>query len=282
MIRLVDILGITENELKNYKVHLATGATDKLEPYKKFLIDGFKEWQEQQTNKNFSRKYIISLIYYTKDTWLFGGVYEVLPYKPTPIQIDNWNGWKYQTRLTDCQADLIGRTFIYYKKVFRASYPNLELVPANADSMPPREAYIISMLDKRVSINDFSGFDEVNIDYETLKVIVTENIISWKSALSNVKGVYLIADKLTGKQYVGSAYGDDCIWQRWTEYAKNGHGGNAELKELLQSHGEEYKYNFKYSILEVCNMNLGNEYIITRENYWKEVLQTRKFGLNKN
>ncbi len=29
-------------------------------------------------------------------------------------------------------------------------------------------------------------------------------------------------------------------------------------------------------------MNLGNDYIIGRENYWKEVQQTRKFGLNKN
>ena len=55
-----------------------------------------------------------------------------------------------------------------------------------------------------------------------------------------------------------------------------------ELKELLKANGEEYKYNFKYSILEVCNMNLGNEYIISRETHWKEVLMTRKFGLNKN
>ncbi len=112
--------------------------------------------------------------------------------------------------------------------------------------------------------------------------IIRDNIPSWRSALSNVKGVYLIADKLTGKQYVGSAYGDECIWQRWSAYAKDGHGGNRELQNLLSERGEKYKYNFKYSILEVCNMNLGNEYIIGRESYWKEVLQTREFGLNKN
>lgn len=29
-------------------------------------------------------------------------------------------------------------------------------------------------------------------------------------------------------------------------------------------------------------MNLGNDYIISRENHWKEVLLTRQFGLNKN
>ena len=74
----------------------------------------------------------------------------------------------------------------------------------------------------------------------------------------------------------------DCIWHRWNEYAKNGHGGNIELKELLKINGEDYRYNFKYSILEVCNMNLGNDYIIDRESYWKEVLLTRQFGLNRN
>ena len=81
---------------------------------------------------------------------------------------------------------------------------------------------------------------------------------------------------------MGSAYGDECIWQRWANYSNTGHGGNAELRELLRNNGENYKYNFKYSILEVCNMNLGNEYIIERETYWKEVLLSRKFGLNKN
>lgn len=54
------------------------------------------------------------------------------------------------------------------------------------------------------------------------------------------------------------------------------------LKELLKTKGEAYKYNFKYSMLEVCNMNLGNEYIIARESYWKKVLQTIQFGLNNN
>ena len=34
----------------------------------------------------------------------------------------------------------------------------------------------------------------------------------------------------TGKNF-GSAYGDECIWQRWANYAKDGHGGNVELTE---------------------------------------------------
>lgn len=281
MLKLLDVLKIPECELKNYKVHFAIGITDKMEPYKKFLIGEFKEWQEQQTQKNFSRPYVLSLIYYRKDTWLFGGIYRVIG-KPTPIERpeEQWKGWKYCTELVDCQTDLIGRVFVSYKKEYRQSYPKLEMDPESG--MSPREMCVSSILEKKASINDFGGFDQVNIDYETLQVIVRDNISSWRSALSNVKGIYLIADKRTGKQYVGSAYGDECIWQRWSAYAKDGHGGNLELKALLSEHGSDYKYHFKYSILEVCNMNLGNEFIIERETYWKEVLQTREFGLNKN
>ncbi len=281
MINLYELLGINKEDFSKYKVHFATGSTDKKKPYNVFLINEFKYWQECQTNKNFGRPYIVSLIYYEKDIWMFGGIYRVLPDKPIPIENKNgWKGWKYETELTNMANEYIGRAFFRFKKEFRASYPTLELEPKNCT--PIAEMPISHILDKRVALTDFLGFDKVNIDYKTLKHIVSDNILSWKSALSNVKGIYLIVDTFTGKQYVGSAYGDDCIWQRWSDYAKDGHGGNVELKALLSAKGEEYKYNFKYSILEVCNMNLGNEYIIGRETHWKEVLLTRIFGMNKN
>ena len=281
MINLCEILQIQKEDFTKYKVHFATGSDNRKEPYNTFLIDNFKDWQEHQTGKNWSRQYILSLIYYEKDIWMFGGIYKVLPVEPTPVENDNgWKGWRYQTKLTEKAAEYIGRAFFRFKKEFRASYPTLELDPKNGD--PIAEMPLSHILDKRVALSDFLGFDSVNIDYKTLKYIVSDNILSWKSALSNVKGVYLIVDTHTGKQYVGSAYGDECIWQRWSNYAKDGYGGNVELRELLIINGAEYKYNFKYSILEVCNMNLGNEYIIGRENHWKEVLLTREFGLNLN
>ena len=281
MINLCELLQIQKEDFTKYKVHFAIGRDNRKEPYNAFLIDNFKDWQEHQTGKNWSRQYILSLIYYEKDIWMFGGIYKVLPVEPTPVENDNgWKGWRYQTKLTEKGAEYIGRAFLKFKKEFRASYPTLELDPKNGD--PIAEMPLSHILDKRVALSDFLGFDSVNIDYKTLKYIVYDNILSWKTALSNVKGIYLIVDTNTGKQYVGSAYGDECIWQRWANYAKDGHGGNVELKELLKINGQEYRYNFKYSILEVCNMNLGNEYIISRESHWKEVLLTRKFGLNLN
>lgn len=281
MIKLIDILNINENNFKHYKIHFATGTDNKRKAYEKFLINEFDEWQAEQTNKNFNRDFVISLIYYDKDIWLFGGVYKVNDQTPQAVTLlDGWCGWRYDLTLTDNQKDLIGRVFVYYKKEFRASYPCLELQTKNG--INPADICIFSILDKRVTINDFNGFDNVNISYQTLKYIIENNISTWKSALSNVKGIYLIVDTLTGKQYVGSAYGEDCIWQRWSEYAKNGHGGNIELKNVLINNGANYRNNFKYSILEVCNMNLGNDYIIRRESYWKEVLMTRQFGMNNN
>ncbi|MBD5092657.1 MAG: GIY-YIG nuclease family protein [Clostridiales bacterium] len=281
MIKLVDILNIKSEDYKNYKIHFATGALDKSEPYNEFLIDGFGEWQSYQTRKNFNRNYVISLIYYSKDVWMFGGVYKVNSKEPKSILRKNGKEiWQYDLSLTDNQEDLIGRVFVSYRKEFRNSYPCLEFQSGNGEAIA--DICVSSILDKRMTINDFNGFDNVNIEYQTLKYIIDNNIATWKSALSNVKGIYLIVDTLTGKQYVGSAYGDDCIWQRWSEYAKCGHGGNIELKEILHNKGVDYRNNFKYSILEVCNMNLGNDYIIGRETYWKEVLMTRKFGMNRN
>jgi hypothetical protein len=115
-----------------------------------------------------------------------------------------------------------------------------------------------------------------------LKTIVRENLASWKSALSNVSGVYVIVDKKAGKQYVGSAHGGEGLWQRWVAYTKNGHGGNKELRKLLNTKGQDHVENFQYSILEVCDINANDEYIISREAHWKNVLCSREFGYNKN
>lgn len=82
--------------------------------------------------------------------------------------------------------------------------------------------------------------------------------------------------------YVGSAYGGDGIWQRWTVYAKNGHGGNKELRALLRKKKVDHAENFQFSLLEICDLNSSDDYVISREEHWKNVLKTREFGLNQN
>jgi len=127
------------------------------------------------------------------------------------------------------------------------------------------------------SIGDFHSFSHVDLDYEKLKKIMQfpETNLTWMNALSSVIGVYLIRDKVSGKIYVGSAYGESGIYGRWSQYAQNGHGGNTALKQLNPD-------NFHFSILEIVPATSTIDSIIDCENRWKERLGTRDFGYNNN
>lgn len=123
----------------------------------------------------------------------------------------------------------------------------------------------------------FPGYDKVNINWNTLRRVIDRD--SWKTALENQKGVYLITDASNGKKYVGSAYGINMILGRWRAYIKNGHGGNVGLIKIDFEHIKKY---FNYSILEIYKSTTDDQIIINRENWWKEILQSRKFGYNEN
>jgi len=127
------------------------------------------------------------------------------------------------------------------------------------------------------SIGDFVSYDEAQLSFYDLKKLMSEHSsnLSWVSALSSVNGIYLIRDKSTGKQYVGSAYGENGIFGRWSIYSQNGHGGNKKLKGLNPN-------NFEFSILEIAPPTSSADEVIHRENRWKDKLGTREFGLNDN
>jgi len=127
------------------------------------------------------------------------------------------------------------------------------------------------------SIGDFQSFGQVSLSYRDVKTMVQfpDTNLTWVRALSSVNGVYLIQDALSGKLYVGSAYGEQGIYGRWSNYAQNSHGGNLELQNLDAS-------NFIFSILEIVPATTTVDGVIECENRWKEKLGTRRFGLNKN
>lgn len=267
MLTLVDILKVKGISLDNYKVHLATGKNPT--PLEAFLEGRFKEWQETQNSKNFQCDKILALISLEDDRWLFAGVYKVLG-----VSKGIKSPYLYQTELLPSQDDLIGRVIVRYKRQYRASYiwghkygKHLEI----AEIKP-----------SRISIGEFPGYHNVVISHCELKLIVSQQEPSWMAALSNVKGVYLIADTSTGKMYVGSAAGEGGLWQRWENYADTGHGGNAELRDLIQTKGIEYADNFQYTVLEIADSHATKEFIGSREGYWKDALLSRQFGYNSN
>ena len=130
---------------------------------------------------------------------------------------------------------------------------------------------------KHQYLDKFPGYDKVNLTFKDLEGLI--DLPSWKTALQNQKAVYLLRDNLTGKQYVGSAYGKEMLWQRWKAYISTGHGGDKMLIPL----GKDYiKENFSFVILDTFNRNIKDDDIIGAESSWKEKLGTRKFGYNAN
>lgn len=98
---------------------------------------------------------------------------------------------------------------------------------------------------------------------------------SWTEVLRQARGVYLLTCPETKEQYVGSATGAGGFFQRWIEYAANGHGGNVGLKSRDLS-------DYQVSILEVAGSAATVDEILGMERRWKAKLQSREMGLNRN
>lgn len=132
-------------------------------------------------------------------------------------------------------------------------------------------------------LKPFPGYQDVVLSFDELSKIIQNPDANrqWKMMLSNVYGVYLILDKKDGQQYVGSAYGKEGIWGRWSNYINSKHGNNRILIKLLNSEPDRYKY-FQFSILNVLPNSSMKEQVIQLESIIKDKLGSRAFGLNAN
>ncbi|PLX35494.1 MAG: hypothetical protein C0605_09820 [Hyphomicrobiales bacterium] len=104
---------------------------------------------------------------------------------------------------------------------------------------------------------------------------------TWHRALRSVNGIYCITDMRNGRNYVGSAYGKDGIWGRWSDYAENGHGGNKLLLELIEKKPDAVDH-LQFSILEILPANSTADDAVAKENLWKQKLGSRIGGYNDN
>jgi hypothetical protein len=136
---------------------------------------------------------------------------------------------------------------------------------------------IIQILPDTFDNDIFPGYDNVKLSWQELSRVISKE--SWKTALQNQKGIYLITDISNGKMYIGSAYGENMLLGRWKSYIKTMHGGNVELKKLSENHISE---NFEFSILDIFKATTDDQLIINRESWWKNILKTKEFGYNKN
>ena len=259
---------------KNSKLHFAI-TNGKENPLDVYYQGDFQEWQRQQLKRNFDRKYVVSFIAMpTPNLWLFAGVH----LSDIPTQREDCIYYP----LVEIQEtkELDGRLIISFDK-------------KNVDNKFVRQSYLLTenwveklnvaeVLAQALDFAKFPSFKSVHISFSQLKTIVKKSLSDWQSALSSVAGVYLIADKNSGKLYVGSATGEGGIWQRWAEYATNLHGNNRQLIELKKQFGDVPFENFYFSILEIADTHSSENEILVRESHWKNVLLTRQFGYNDN
>jgi hypothetical protein len=271
-IAITDLIKI--DDPKKFKFHAArwNGDSQPLDVYVRDENEWF-EWNTWRDNKDeFSRQYVFSLIdfYPENDTWLFGGIYEIMKRN----NVAKSHSYEIQ-ELTE-YSSYIGRLKIKLPKPSRGRAFYLE---HHIENM-----LVSEILKETYSGSLFPGYENINHDFNSLIPIFKNEKLDWKSALKNVKGVYVITDKNNGKKYIGSAYGDSGIWSRWSCYIGTGHGWNDELTKLIKEEGFGYaKDNFRLSLLEYRSMKTDDKIIIERENYWKEVFLSRgEFGYNKN
>lgn len=183
--------------------------------------------------------------------------------------LNRLNGIGYEYETIPEFEKYVGRLVIRYKN-------KAQTLVRKAESVF-NDCYISQILPDTFDNDIFPGYEKVNISWNDLKRIVNKE--TWKTALQNQKGVYLITDILNGKMYVGSAYGENMILGRWKSYVRNGNGGNVGLKAL---DFEYIKQNFRYSILDIYKSTTDDSIILDRETWWKNILQTRNFGYNEN
>lgn len=97
---------------------------------------------------------------------------------------------------------------------------------------------------------------------------------SWVAVLRAARGVYLLSSARTREQYVGSACGEGGFHARWLQHAAR----EGDAIAFRSRDPEDYRV----SILEVAGSLASADEIGAMETRWKEKLQSREMGLNRN
>ena len=265
-IKLNDILQLSD--LANLKIRMLTtysNTTNPLDFFRSNNNDELMSWLFWNYSKKSFKvgEIVIGLLRLDGDRWLLFNVSKVTK------DLNKFSGLGFEYEIMSQYQKYFGRVIVEYKN-------KAQTLIRKASGMLD-DCTVAQIIEDKYEDEEFPGYEKVNITWEVMNRVLKKS--SWKTALQNQKGVYLITDSSTGKMYVGSAYGKDMLLGRWEAYLRTGHGGNVDLKEFDL---KLIKENFKYSILDIFKSTVEDNFIIARENWWKETLMTRAFGYNKN
>lgn len=203
--------------------------------------DVFLNYQNEQVEKRFKDvDYIVSFIGEESTSSRFVGIFKnngVLK------EIENYKG-EAQAKFDFSELD--GFQLLKERVVIDWNNPVSWLQGFN-NKMP------VIRIDRGLQENNipvFTSFEDVVLNYNQLKLIFESNNKEWKAKLESCNCIYLILDKLTGKQYVGSTYNTRGIWGRWEIYANTGHGFDKDLESLINNDAAYAQKYFQWCILE--------------------------------
>lgn len=283
LIFLNEIFNISESEYADWTICLNNANAEQIYSFdenKERLLEhiSWKRHSNSTTSfRNISTKYCLQFLRLDKDQkleqWLFLGAYE-----NCGINEFEDGHQTYNLKLIERFSHFVERLIVNYKKIQGPKQAKIDI--SNIETMS-----LVSILEKEyIQVNrPFNGYDKISLPFKELKTIINSNVDNWRILLENINCIYAITDTLTGKVYIGSTYGYNGVWQRWSAYVNTyGHGNDVVLKELIE-HKPDYGNNFVFTIIESFFNRDGNApYILERENYWKIVFETRTFGNNKN
>ena len=280
---LNEILNLSKDEYADWTICLNNANAEQVysfdDNYERLLehISWKKHANSTTSFRNIPTKYCLQFIRLDKDRkydkWLFLGAYE-----NCGVNSFNDGHQTYNLKPLDRFSHFIERLIVLYKKI--QGPKQAKIIISNIETIT-----VVSVLEKKYmqTNKQFDGYDKISLPFQDLKAIICSKVDNWRILLENINCIYAITDKLTGKVYIGSTYGFNGVWQRWSAYVyTNGHGGDVVLKALIEKY-PSYANNFVFTIIESFFNRDGNaEYIKHREDYWKEVFATRAFGNNKN
>ena len=282
-LKLKSILQLTEEQAKNSKIELnmkgGSGGDEYLNIWLKHTDHEKEEglcsecsywgWYGEKQRNFYPGQWVFSFIRMPDNEWLMISAAEI---------IDVPKNDRATVRILDEFKPYFGRLVIkYYKGQKFARYV------FNYDPIAT-EATVKEILPCLYSGRQFEGYDRVHLSYGELQSIFDGKIMpTYLEALKKINGVYCLTDWKTGKLYIGSAYGEEGVAQRWRNYLDSKHGDNRKLIDLYNQEGSEYfEKHFTFTLLEYFGLSYDPVRIIDRESYWKDCLDTRKHGYNGN
>jgi hypothetical protein len=281
MINLYELIAITDNKpadllidgnQRNTKIMFHKVDKEEIHYNPKYDIKGFEEFQKEHCNLFFQNtKYVFSFWYEGK-TARFIGCYKMNQCIKDTTKYgkkENHDRLRFpKMKKISFMEEYIDRLYIEWTNP-SANYGRF----IDKDKYPVQA--IGSSKDNSIGSIPNEHF-KIHLSYQELQKMIDYPIDNqeWYIYLSSRCGVYLIYDKVTEEQYIGSAYGEFGFWGRWSSYSTINDGNKSFF-------GRNYN-NLVFSILWETLPNQTKDRVINVEKHFKDSMGTRVHGLNNN